>query len=530
MAETIFQELKRYVHFGTQDEAVLHCFLPMVEPYFGAITESFYRRLQQHPEAWGVFVDDAQVARLQNTLQEWLGLLFRGPWDEAYYERRARIGRVHVQIALPQRYMFAAMNLIRDELMRLTEVGSKGPAQRTLLQSAVNKVLDLELAIMLESYRQAFVDSVQRTERMERDDLVRQLALSEARHDEIVEKAEALITTSDQAGRIVLFNGKCEQVTGFARAAAKGQNWLEMFVQSSDRHEVARLQHLVLSGRTSRAYEGPVQADSVAHRRVRWHFTTLPGGASPAVCAIGIDVTNEYELAVRTRRAERLAALGTMAAGLAHEIRNPLNSAHLQLNVARRRLARPERRDDAHVLKAMEQAEIEMKRLATLVQDFLQFARPQPLRLSLIDLRETTRGVVDFMTPEARAAGVHVRLEGGHSVPIEVDEEKVKQVLLNLLRNAIEAAGREGRIAVRIREIDSMGEVSIEDDGPGWAADAPIFEPFFTTKDTGTGLGLAIVHRIVMDHGGTLDANSRPGRTTFTIQFPRAYQSASAHA
>jgi signal transduction histidine kinase len=101
---------------------------------------------------------------------------------------------------------------------------------------------------------------------------------------------------------------------------------------------------------------------------------------------------------------------------------------------------------------------------------------------------------------------------------------------LNLLRNAIEATGPEGRVGVRIRQVAAMGEITVEDDGPGWDADSPIFEPFFTTKDTGTGLGLAIAHRIVMDHGGTLDADSRPGRTTFTIRFPRAYQSASLHA
>jgi PAS domain S-box-containing protein len=528
MVETIFEELKRYVHFGPSDETALRGFLPDAEPHFRPITETFYRRLKEHPEALGVFVSDAQVQRLQGTLCDWLGLLFRGPWDERYFERRARIGRVHVQISLPQRYMFSAMNLIRGELQQLAE--SKAGAERSQLQRAINKVLDLELAIMVESYRQAFVANVQHEERLERDDLARQLALSEARYDEIVEKAEALISTSDHSGRIVLFNAKCEQVTGVTRAAARGQDWLKMFVQDSDRAEVARLQREVLSGRPAVAYEGPVQTAPRVSRRVRWHFTTLPGGAAPALCAIGIDLTNEYDLAIRTRRAERLAALGTMAAGLAHEIRNPLNSAHLQLNVARRRLERVQHRGCERVVKAVELAEVEMRRLATLVQDFLQFARPQPLRLSQIDLRDTARAVVDFMTPEAAAAGVELGLDTPPSVAIEVDEERVKQVLLNLLRNAIEATGRDGRIAVRIRQVEGMGEVTIEDDGPGWAADAPIFEPFFTTKDTGTGLGLAIVHRIVMDHGGTLDANSRPGRTAFTLRFPRAYQSASLHA
>jgi PAS domain S-box-containing protein len=393
--------------------------------------------------------------------------------------------------------------------------------RRDRLLQAINKILDLELAIMLESYQASFVDHVQRLEREERDDLARQLALSEARYVEIVEKAEALICTADHEGRILLFNSKCEQVTGLTHADVKGQDWLNVFVRDADREEVERLHREVMRGRPAGSYEGPVGGEPEA-RRVRWHFTTLPAGVAPALCAIGIDVTNEYELSVRTRRAERLAALGTMAAGLAHEIRNPLNSAHLQLNVALRRLARGKHSENDHAIKAVELAETEMKRLATLVQDFLQFARPQPLRLAFVDLRGAAEGMLTFLQPEAKAAGVTLKLADGPKVELEVDDEKVKQVLLNLLRNAIEAIGRGGRVTVRVHGQADSAQLIVEDNGPGWPSDTPIFEPFFTTKDQGTGLGLAIVHRIVMDHGGSVDADSRPGKTTFSIRFPRA--------
>ena len=532
MAETILEELKRCVQFGSPDECELRRFLPELVPHFPGITDAFFQRIEAHPEALAL-VRDEPLPRLRGALHEWLDSLFRGPWDEAYFEGRARIGRVHAQSALPQHHVVAAMNLIRGELMRVTEQRER--AERLPLQSAVNRILDLELAIMLDGYRRAHVAAVQYEERLERDDLARQLALSEARYDEIVEKAEALISTADHAGRIILFNAKCEHMTGVARTQARGLSWLDMFVPPADREEVARLQRQVIAGRPALSYEGQMQTAQTAPqsvRRVRWHFTTLPGGTTPALCAIGIDVTHELELSIRTRRAERLAALGTMAAGLAHEIRNPLNSAHLQLNVARRRLDRAsgEERDSGSVAKAIELAEAEMKRLAALVRDFLQFAKPQPLRLCQADLRETVRAVVDLVAPEAKARAVQVQLESSAPVAIEVDEEKVKQVLLNLLRNAVEATGPDGRVGVRLRQVGAMGEITVEDDGPGWDADAPIFEPFFTTKDTGTGLGLAIVHRIVMDHGGTLDAESRPGRVTFTIRFPRAYQSASLHA
>jgi PAS domain S-box-containing protein len=368
---------------------------------------------------------------------------------------------------------------------------------------------------------------VQRVEREERDDLVRQLALSEARYDEIVEKAEALISTTDHQGHILLFNAKCEQVTGLQRAQAKGRHWLDVFVPEAERDSVARLHREVMRGRPANSYEGPVRAD-LQTRRVRWHFTTLPGGAAPALCAIGIDVTNEHDLSVRTRRAERLAALGTMAAGLAHEIRNPLNSAHLQLNVARRRLARGKPSESDHAIKAVELAESEMKRLASLVQDFLQFASPQQLRLAFVDLRATAEVLLSFLAPEAKAAGVALQLAPGPSVEVDIDDEKVKQVLLNLLRNAIEATGRGGHVTVRVTGAAANAQLTVEDDGPGWPSESPIFEPFFTTKDQGTGLGLAIVHRIVMDHGGSVDADSRPGKTTFSINFPRARKELSA--
>ena len=520
--ENIFEELKRYAQFGPADEAALRAFLPRIAPHFPAITDVFYERMHGHPHALAVFADEAQVQRLKGTLRDWLDLLFRGPWDHAYYERRVRIGRVHVKIALPQRYMFGAMDVIRAELTRLIGRELAAGPEREQLLLAAHKLLDLELAIMLESYQEAFVDKVQHVERLERADLAAKLALSEARYDEIVEKAEALICTADHEGKVLLWNAKCEQVTGVSRAHARGRDWLDALVQPADRAEVQRLHQAVLSGRPAGTYEGPVRAEKAETRRVRWHFTTLPGGAAPALCAIGIDVTNEYDLSVRTRRAERLAALGTMAAGLAHEIRNPLNSAHLQLNVARRRLARDKGAESSNASKAVELAETEMKRLASLVQDFLQFARPQPLRLTLVDLRQTADVLLTFLAPEARAAGVSLQLADGHAVKLELDDEKVKQVLLNLVRNAIEATGRGGHVSVSVGETESHAQLTVQDDGPGWPTDAPIFEPFYTTKDAGTGLGLAIVHRIVMDHGGSIDADSRPGRTTFSIHFPRA--------
>ena len=522
---SVFDELKRYLRWGGEDEAALRAFAPIAAPSFPRIAQRFYERLSEHERARAVFTGPDQIERLKGTLQGWLRLLLTGPWDEAYFQARSRIGRVHVRIGLPQRYMFGAMSLIRSELIALAEQTSFEDMNGRSPVAALHKILDIELAIMLESYADASLENLQQMEHERRADIEQKLVLSEARYDEIVEKAEALITTIDRRGKILLFNGAAARVTGVDKRDAVGLLWLDVFAAEVDRNRVRGLFAAALEGKGGLSYEGQVQmcaATGEAPRRVRWHFTTLPSRAEPALCAIGIDVTNEHDLSVRTRRAERLAALGTMAAGLAHEIRNPLNAAALQLSLARRKLARGAKKELEPIDLAVGVAEGEMQRLAGLVDDFLQFARPQPLRLTLSDLRSVAEGVVELTAPEAAAKRTSLTLLPGPPAPLELDVERIKQVLLNLVRNALEAAGPSGKVVIEVGTSGSSAHLTVQDDGSGFATDAPIFEPFFTTKEHGTGLGLAIVHRIVMDHGGTVSAESRPGRTVFRLSLPIA--------
>ncbi len=334
-AETFFAELKRYVVFGVDEETALRLLAPHARPHFQDIAEAFYQRLSAHDAARRVFSGPEQLGRLKGTMVVWLEGLLMGPWDEAYFQRRARIGRRHVEIELPQHYMFGAMDHIRIALSRIANLAfSVDVDQSFQVSSALHKVLDMELAIMLETYREAFIERLQYLERLEKANLERRLAVTSARYDEVVEKGEALITTIDASGCILLFNAKSEAVTGVSRSAASGRPWLDLFASPSEREAVAARHRDALAGLPCHPYEGAVQTASGGERRVRWHFKTLLGPDAPLLCAIGVDVTEEHDLAIRTRHAERLASLSTMAAGLAHEIRNPLNAAHLQLSVA----------------------------------------------------------------------------------------------------------------------------------------------------------------------------------------------------
>jgi PAS domain S-box-containing protein len=518
----VFEELKRYVRFEAGDESALRALAPHAAPHFSRIVDEFYARIEEHSEARNAITSPEQVGRLKETLCAWMGLLLTGPWDDAYQEKRAHIGRVHVRIGLPQRYMFGGMNLVRVALTHIAQDAFRDdPDIRQRAVRALSKMLDIELGIMLESYRIAFVEKVQHLERLEKLVLERRLALSEASYEEIVERGEALIATTEPDGHILLFNGRCEEITGVNRSDAAGRDWLELFAPVSLHGDILARRAAVLAGSRVAPFEGPVTGPG-GERRVRWHFTTLPGPLGPLICSIGIDITEEWDAQVRTRRAQRLAALGTMAAGLAHEIRNPLNAAHLQLTLVQRRLGRAGSPDNAGAAQAAELAATEMKRLASLVEEFLQFARPQPLRLASGDLRATADTIATLLKPEAGAAGVELRVEGA-SATAEYDDERMKQVLHNLVRNAVEATGRGGHVSISVEPRDGEVLLAVLDDGPGLESpDAPIFEPFYTTKEGGTGLGLAIVHRIVSDHGGRVDVESRPGRTMFRVRLPRA--------
>jgi PAS domain S-box-containing protein len=323
-----------------------------------------------------------------------------------------------------------------------------------------------------------------------------------------------------------LYNREAERVTGFDRAEVLGTPFDGLLPEG------LREDHGPLVERACRGVAGPpevlesaVKTRSGKVRDVRWQLAYAPSEADDEVVlfAVGQDRTDENALAARARQNEKLAAVGTLAAGLAHEIRNPLNGAKLHLTFLERGL----RRADVHDQDTIEAVHVvgdEIRRLGELVSEFLDFARPKPLEKKMHSLRALSERVLQLVSPAATAANTALVLDfPSNELEIEVDGAKVEQVLLNVLQNAIEATapGGGGNVTLRVRRQPRRALIEVEDDGPGLASpDAPIFDAFFSTKPQGTGLGLAIAHRIVTDHGGTIDVSSRPGSTVFRIALP----------
>jgi len=340
-----------------------------------------------------------------------------------------------------------------------------------------------------------------------------------ARYREIVESSEALVTVCDHDGVLSFVNRRAAEHIGIDSSEAVGRSWLQLFVVPEQRDAFQGLCPTILAGEQVGARETDFLDAGGRRRRVRWVFTMLHGEAEPSLCALGVDVTEQREVAASAGRAERMASLGTLTAGLAHEIRNPLNSAHLQLTVAARRLGH-QPPDVPAALEAVRLADSETRRLASLVAEFLDFARPEPLRLASTDLRAIAGEIVGVMLPEATGAGVALVLEPGAPMRARLDADRVKQALINLVRNGIQAAAANGEVSIALSSEEGHVVAKVSDDGPGFPADARPFEPFFTTKSDGTGLGLAIVHRVVSDHGGQVSLDRRAGRTIVTMRLP----------
>jgi len=226
----------------------------------------------------------------------------------------------------------------------------------------------------------------------------------------------------------------------------------------------------------------------------------------------------EGEAQDQVERSQKLSLVGQIAAGVAHEVKNPLASIKGAADI----LVDPttsegERAEFGEILQG------EVRRIDAAVAEFLEFARPRESRRERVDLSRVVRGTVRQMGPEAHRRGVKIASAVGSGIGVWGDTEKLKQLTLNLLLNAVQASVEGGQTDVILEEKGSSVVLRVVDEGCGIDADdvEHIFEPFFTTRSSGSGLGLAVVRTIVDDHGGEISVQSRPGcGTTVTVSLP----------
>ena len=344
-----------------------------------------------------------------------------------------------------------------------------------------------------------------------------------ALHERIVESIRSGVITTDLKGRVYTVNAAGVEMTGYDAADLRGQPVSILFGDISGKIEESL--RAAREGQASPRFEAEcLTADGL---RVRLGYSIFPLAAEQGETTTGLvitfqDLTHVRAMEETSRRQERLSAVGRVAAGIAHEIRNPLAAMRGSIQVLQ-----SEVQADPSQAELMGIVLRESDRLNRIITDFLTYARPRPVELAEIDLRDPLRETFTLLrhSPEVRDGQVLTEDLPAEPVRVMADAAGVRQVFWNLARNALAAMPEGGELRAVMRRDAETGRarVTFTDTGRGMTPEQVerLFEPFTSSNTGGTGLGLSIVYQIVRDHGGTINVRSREGHgTTITVELP----------
>jgi two-component system NtrC family sensor kinase len=329
-----------------------------------------------------------------------------------------------------------------------------------------------------------------------------------------------VLTVLQTTGRIREANDAVRAVFGVEPHQMIGRTLLELLVPE-DRPALEEALARAFAGTQARV-EVHVQTSSGTKRVVALAVNGLPGADPPSALLVGRDMTQEREMRLRLMESDRLAAVGELVAGVAHEVNNPLSSISAFAQLLLRDDLSPAHRESIEVIRA------ETTRASQVVKDLLTFARRSDPQREPLDLNGVVARTLRLRQYQLAEASVRVRQELAPELPSVLgDARQLQQVCLNLLTNAVHAMTPQGSgtLTLRTSHANDVVLLEVSDTGPGISAGARphVFEPFFTTKGEGegTGLGLSVSYGIVKAHGGTIEvADTGPTGTTFRVRLP----------
>jgi two-component system sensor histidine kinase AtoS len=350
-------------------------------------------------------------------------------------------------------------------------------------------------------------------------------ALGDARtlSENIMESMADGIIAVDTVGRITAFNRAAEVMTGFTAQEVVGKYYAELFAEDADFNS-----RLLETLRTGEPYVGSKIEYPIRHGKLWISVSTsmlrdLSGNILGAVVVFE-DLTERKQLEEQVRRADRLATLGELMAGVAHEIRNPLTSIKGFLQYFQNAGTDEERALYLPMLMR------EVDRMNRIIETLLYFSKPCQEKAVPTDLAKVLQDTLILLQSQAKSHGIVFDISLEEKLPlVTIDDEQFKQVFLNLLINSLQAMDHEGMIQVSAHHLAASDEIEVvfADNGPGIspAIREKVFDPFFTTKQTGTGLGLAVVQRIVAARGGRIVIEDNPdGGAIVKVVIPRVFK------
>jgi len=361
------------------------------------------------------------------------------------------------------------------------------------------------------------------------DDVTEQVRLSEEvrlveRHlASVVESARDIVLSTGPAGEIVTWNAAAERLTGFGAWEVKGRYLFERCAPEGT-EDLRRVFHELRAADRSQTGEWEILTKTGERIPMSWIFSPLKdeGAKSVGIVAVGRDLSEHRKLEMQLLQSQKLAALGVMAGGIAHEIRNPLavcsSAAQFLKNPAIRADLREECID--RILSGVHKA-------SSIIENLLRFARPSSTtEMTQLDLLDVVRDAFELVSNQARIAQISVSVDfPDQKIAVYGNANLLQQMFLNLVLNAVNSMPDGGRLRISAKRIETGAEVDIEDTGCGISQEhiEKIFDPFFTLSPVGkgTGLGLSICYSIVKQHLGNIEVDSSVGAgTVFKVQLP----------
>jgi two-component system sensor histidine kinase PilS (NtrC family) len=348
----------------------------------------------------------------------------------------------------------------------------------------------------------------------------RSLADLRALHERIVESIRSGLITTDLEGQIYIFNAAAEEITGYTAKEVSGKN-ASMFFGDMTRQAAVSME-AAATGKVSPRFE----VDSLTQSGFMLHlgFSIAPlfleSGEKSGFVITFQDLTDVRVMEETARRQDRLAAVGRLAASIAHEIRNPLAAMRGSIQMLRSEL-----KEDSDHTQLMEIILRESDRLNKIVTDYLNYARPRPASMDKVDVCELIRETLKLLRNSPEISDGHTLKEDlpSETLIVKGDAEQLKQVCWNVARNALQSMPDGGDFNVSANRTDAHRVlIRFDDSGCGMSPEQVerLFEPFTSTTG-GTGLGMSIVYQIIRDHSGTINVRSREGKgTTISIELP----------
>lgn len=526
-----YEELRSYVGWTPADDRRIADCLKALAPCFDELIDDFYEEIIRHEETKAVLGgDELRIQRLKRSLAAWLEELFKGPYDIDYVVRRWRVGMRHVEIGLPHVFAVAALSRLRQGLIdRLSATWSGDCVSFAAAVGSLEKAIDLDVAIIGEAYERERIRLREEAERLRMQDL-----LDEERdvNSGLLAHAGAVAIVLDREGRVVRGNARFEKLLGVANPDRREGDWFDWFLDPAD----AGRWRARLFERPPSDDAAPLTASSTFWRdegaiHLHWSGVAIcDSNREPfAGLIIGNDVTELLDAQLRAAQAERLAAIGQIAAGIAHESRASLHRIGWSVETLEEDLA-----DRSEALNELHKIRRAQNDLTHLLDEVREYAAQPALDCETCGLLQACREAWDLTA--SRRIGRSVELHESRSLEnaeVFADRVRLVQILRNLFENSLDATRDPARIDVEAEyPSDCAGcvRVRVRDDGPGIGPDQRrrLFEPFFTTKSKGTGLGMAIVRRIVEAHGGVIEVTDRPKGAEVVFTLPASAATLSA--